>query len=68
MLWAYDDNGYLISVDLPEEGRCKACGAAYTRAISEAKPWQAPVPDRCPRCGHEARTVDGVSFRNVPAG
>ena len=64
MLWAYNDDGYLISADVPESGTCRRCGAEYSRAIQEAKPWQDDVPDRCPCCGHAGKSVRGIRFDN----
>lgn len=66
MIWGQDDSGYLISVDMPETGRCRACGAEYTRTIEDAKPWQQSVPDRCPVCGHVHKAVNGIRFVNRP--
>ena len=65
MLWAYDDNGYLISVDLPRQARCRMCGVDYTRAIEYRKPWQADVPDACPKCGYVSQDVHGIAFHNA---
>lgn len=64
MLWTQDDNGYLVSVNLPAEGRCRMCGAEYRRNIEDAKPWQSDEPDACPACGFEHRSIAGIRFRN----
>lgn len=65
MLWAYDDNGYLISVDLPEQNRCRVCGTEYIRKIENRKPWQMDMPDVCPVCNHVVSRVRDVAFRNI---
>lgn len=64
MLWTQDDNGYLVSVNMPVEHRCRMCGAQYKRNIENSKPWQSDGPDPCPACGFEHRTVTGIRFRN----
>lgn len=64
MLWTQDDNGYLVSVNMPVEHKCRMCGAQYKRSIEDAKPWQSDGPDACPACGFEHRTVAGIRFRN----
>lgn len=66
MLWTYNDDGYLISVDMPEKARCRSCGAEYIRKIRDARPWQSDGPDECPACGHVHGSVSGVRFENVP--
>lgn len=64
MIWGCDDSGYLISVDMPSIGTCKACGAEYLRGIEDAKPWQKDGPDICPVCGHRHKTIQGIRFVN----
>ncbi len=69
MLWLYDDSGYLISVDIPAEGRCSKCGTRYTRTVQNRKPWEPDVPDACPACGHvcghPAGAAKGLAFKNA---
>lgn len=65
MLWTYNDSGYLVSVDMPERGRCPMCGTEYSRSIEDRKPWQTDGPDACPRCGHVLHIVEGAAFRNA---
>lgn len=64
MLWTQDDNGYLVSVNMPAEGRCRMCGTQYKRNIEDVKPWQSDGPDVCPACGFEQGAVAGIRFRN----
>lgn len=69
MLWTYDDNGYLVCGDIPEEGRCSKCGAKYKRTVENRKPWEPDGPDECPVCGHvcghPAGKAAGLAFRNI---
>lgn len=69
MLWMYDDSGYLISVDIPEDGRCSKCGTRYKRAVQDRKPWEKDGQDACPKCGHVCGhpkgAAKGLSFLNT---
>ncbi len=62
-LWCTDDSGYLVHVDLPAENTCRMCGTKYLRSISDRRPWQQPVPDTCPKCGHEGILIQGIAFQ-----
>ena len=65
MIWAYDDNGYLISADVPEDACCRMCGTKYKRKIHDRKPWQSDGPDACPKCGHVSGVIAGLAFENT---
>lgn len=65
MIWTYNDDGYLVSVDAPEQADCRMCGTPYRRGITDARPWQQGSPDACPRCGHITLRVPGIRFTNT---
>lgn len=65
MIWTYNDEGYLVSVDVPASAKCRNCGAEYVRQVSDARPWQESKGDVCPSCGRDHGTVTGVSFTNT---